>query len=132
MGNAVIQFLRGCEGFSEHVAGMCFNTTSGNTGTHTGVIQEAFQQHILVLACRYHVLEITAGAVFDLFFVSKGAITPTFIQSKENWTLIDQSKYSSLDSETTRSSGCARNKREAMAREANNFSTRVLNKPSSQ
>ena len=108
MGNAVVQFLRDCEGVCDHVAGLCFDT-SCNSGTHTGsfiVIHEAFQKHILFLVGGHNILEIIAAAYFDLFFVSNGPITPLFSRLKENWSLVDQTKYNSQDNETTKTSGC--------------------------
>ena len=53
MGNAVVQTLQDWEGVSDWLAGLCFDTTSSNTGVHTGaitVIQRAFDRRLLFLA----------------------------------------------------------------------------------
>jgi len=70
-GNAVVDALRQWTGVPEYLAGLCFDITRANTGVHTGaitVIQKAFDKQLLFLACRHHILEIEASAVFDLFF----------------------------------------------------------------
>ena len=70
-GNAVVDALRQWTGMPEYLAGFCFDITRANTGVHTGaitVIQKAFDKQLLFLACRHHILEIEASAVFDLFF----------------------------------------------------------------
>jgi hypothetical protein len=73
MGNAVIKALQEWKGVPESLAELCFDTTSSNTGVHSGaitVIQQAFNKRLIFLACRHHILEIIAAAVFDLFFPS--------------------------------------------------------------
>ena len=75
MGQKVVEFIHEWPGVEEHLAGLCFDTTASNTGSHNGaitVIQKSMNQRILFLACRHHILEICANAVFDAFFVSKG------------------------------------------------------------
>ena len=60
---------------SEWLAGLCFDTTSSNNGIHKGavtLVQKAFDKQLLFLACRHHILEKVAGAVFDLSFTSSG------------------------------------------------------------
>ena len=85
----------------ESLAGLCFDTTSSNTGIHTGaitVVQQA-DKRLLVLACRHHMLEIVATAVFD-FFLSTGPQIALFRQLKDQWYFIDQKDYAVLDHET--------------------------------
>ena len=75
MGQKVVEFVREWPGVEEHLSGLCFDTTSSNTGIHAGaitVVQQSFSRRLLFLACRHHMLEITASAVFDIFFMSKG------------------------------------------------------------
>jgi hypothetical protein len=50
-------------------------------GVHSGaitLIQTAFDKRLLFLACRHHMFETIAAAVFDLFFVSSGPQIPIF------------------------------------------------------
>jgi len=85
-GNAVVDALRQWTGVPEYLAGFCFDITRANTGVHTGaitVIQKAFDKQLLFLACRHHILEIEASAVFDLFFASSGPNIPIFGRFKE-------------------------------------------------
>ena len=85
-GNAVVDALRQWTGVPEYLAGLCFDITRANTGVHTGaitVIQKAFDKQLLLLACRHHILEIEASAVFDLFFASSGPNIPIFGRFKE-------------------------------------------------
>jgi hypothetical protein len=99
MGNAVVEFINEWEGVNEWLAGLCFDTTSANTGIHTGaitVIQRAFDKRLLFLACRHHILEIIASAVFDNFFTATGPQIPLFSRFKNQWSSIDQSAYSSV------------------------------------
>lgn len=103
MGNAVVEALRQWPGVPEWLAGLCFDTTSANTGIHTGaitVIQKAFDKRLLFLACRHHILEIVASAVFDLFFASSGPNIPIFGRFKEQWQFLNQADYSSIDKNT--------------------------------
>jgi hypothetical protein len=103
MGNAVIQALQEWKGVPECLAGLCFDTTSSNTGVHSGaitVIQQAFNKRLLFLACRHHILEIVAAAVFEMFFPSSGPQIGIFSRFKENWKCIDQSCFAPLDKDT--------------------------------
>ena len=102
MGQKVIEFVREWPGVEEHLAGLCFDTTSSNTGIHTGaitVIQQSFNRRLLFLACRHHMLEIIAAAVFDTFFVSKGPEIALFGRLKNQWDFIDKSQFEPLDSD---------------------------------
>ena len=76
MGNAVVQTLQDWKGVPDWLAGLCFDTTSENTGINTGaitVIQRAsFDKCLLLLAFRHHILEIISAAVFDKFLKSSG------------------------------------------------------------
>lgn len=106
MGKTIVEVLQDWNGVPEWLAGLCFDTTSSNTGVHTGaisVIQKAFEKRLLFLACRHHILEIVAAAVFDLFFTSSGPQIAIFCRFKQQWPFIDQTLYASLDKQTT---GC--------------------------
>lgn len=103
MGNTVVQTLREWDGVPEWLAGLCFDTTSSNTGIHTGaitVIQRAFEKRLLFLACRHHIHEIIAAAIFDLFFVSYGPQIAIFGRFKNQWPSVDQLNYASMDKDT--------------------------------
>ncbi len=80
----------------EHVARLRFDPSS-NTGARTGAIIafKRYFKNISIFACRHHILETTATAVFNLFFVLKGPITPVIRRFSENWPLIDQTQYKS-------------------------------------
>lgn len=102
MGQKVIEFVHEWSGVEGHLAGLCFDTTAGNTGIHTGaltIIQRFFSRRLLFLGCRHHILEICAAAVFDAFFVSKGPEIEVFARMKSQWGFIDQMKFSELDSD---------------------------------
>lgn len=71
MGNTIVEILRQWKGVPDWLAGLCFDTTSANTGVHNGAIttiQKAFDKRLLFLACRHHMHEIIAAAIFDIFF----------------------------------------------------------------
>jgi hypothetical protein len=103
MGETVVKFLQDWDGVPEWLAGLCFDTTASNTGIHTGaitVIQKAFDKRLLFLACRHHILEIIAAAVFDLFFVSSGPQIAIFSRFKEEWSQLDLTQYAPVDKES--------------------------------
>jgi len=91
-------------GVPEWLAGLCFDTTSANTGVHNGAItifQHAlFDKRLLFLVCRHHVHEILAGGVFDLFSSSSGTQIPLFGHFRDQWSSMDQSKYDPIDRNT--------------------------------
>ena len=100
MGNAVVQTLQEWKAVPDWLAGLCFDTTSSNTGINTGaitVIQRAFDKRLLFLACRHHILEIISAAVFDQFFKSSGPQIALFGRFKEKWQLLDLAKYAAID-----------------------------------
>jgi len=58
-------------GIKEQVIGMCFDTTSSNSGVHTGackLIEKSLQKELLYLACRHHIHEIIVSDVFKCCF----------------------------------------------------------------
>ena len=103
MGNTTVELLRQWEGVPNWLAGLCFDTTSANTGVHNGaitIIQEAFDKRLLFLACRHHIHEIIASAIFDVFFVSSGPRISIFGRFKDQWPYIDQDNYASIRKKT--------------------------------
>jgi len=103
MGNAFIKVLHARKGVPDWLAGLCFDTTSVNTGVHSGaitVIQQAFEKHLLFLACRHHILEIVSAAVFDLCFRSSGPQIELFSRFKHTWPFTDLTKCPTLSEDT--------------------------------
>jgi len=45
LGNTVVQTLKDWKNVPDWLAGVCFNTTSSNTGGHTGAITVMQQAH---------------------------------------------------------------------------------------
>ena len=106
MAKAVVQVLQQWKGVPQWLAGLCFDTTSSNTGIHTGaitVIQSMLDKHLLFLACRHHNLEILSSSLFNEFLKSSGPLISLFSRFKEQWMFIDTTKYSSIDVTTARS-----------------------------
>lgn len=55
-------------GLQDSVVGMCFDTTSSNTGYKSGacaLIEEKLKRPLLHLACRHRVLELVLKAAFE-------------------------------------------------------------------
>ena len=65
-------------GNSQESGGVCAWVAECDTGAIT-VVQQAFNRRLLFLACRHHMLEICAAAVFDTFYVSKGPDIELFL-----------------------------------------------------
>ena len=108
MGQKVVEFIHEWPGVEAYLAGLCFDTTASNTGSHNGaitVIQKSMNRRVLFLACRHHILEICANAVFDAFFVSKGPNIELFGRVKSQWELIEKSKFEPLESDKS-GAGC--------------------------
>jgi hypothetical protein len=60
----------------------------------------AFDKRLLFLACRHHVFEIIATAVFDFFFVSSEPQISIFARFKDNWAVINQSNFAPITKDT--------------------------------
>jgi len=96
IGNAVVETLREWQDVPEYLAGLCFDTTSANTGIHTGaitVIQKALDKRLLFLACRHHMLETVSAATFDWFFKSSRPQIGIFSRFKEKWPFMNQADF---------------------------------------
>ena len=103
MGTKVVEILNEWQAVPEWVSGLCFDTTNVNSGVHTGaitVIQKSVNKHLLFLACRHHMFEIVATAVFDMFFATSGPQIALFSRFKDNWSNIDQSNFASFEKDT--------------------------------
>lgn len=104
MGRSVYDLVLEWPGVEEHLGALCFDTTSSNTGIHTGaitVIQQYFDRRLLFLACRHHMFEIYAASAFDLFFKSSGPEIELFRRFRSKWQLIDTSKFCPLDGDNS-------------------------------
>ena len=87
-------------GIKEQVIGMCFDTTSSNTGIHAGactLTEKLLQKELLYLACRHQILEIIVPDVFKCCFgLTSGPDVLIFKRFKEHWNFINQEEYQSL------------------------------------
>ena len=100
MGKKLVEVLKQWEEVPEWVSGLCFDTTSANTGVHNGaiiIVQQAFDKRLLFLACRHHILEIIAAAVFDLFFCSSGPQIAIFRRFHDQWSTMDYNNNLPID-----------------------------------
>ena len=77
----------------EKIVGMCFETTSSNTGIHTGactLIEKQLHKNLMYLACRHHMHEIIVSDVFKCCFVptSGGPDVLLLKRFRKNWNFI--------------------------------------------
>jgi len=81
----------------ERVVGMCFDTTSSNTGIHNGAcveIERMLGKDLLYFACRHHIMELLAGAAFTASLAPSSAPEVLlFKRFQQNWSFIDQTNY---------------------------------------
>ena len=94
--SAVVQALQEWR-VQDRVIGMCFDTTSSNTGIHIGAcveIERALGKDLLYLACRHHVMELLAGAAFTASLTPSSAPEVLlFKRFQQKWSVLDQTKY---------------------------------------
>lgn len=83
-------------GLQDNVVGMCFDTTSSNTGHKSGacvLIEEKLNRPLMHLACRHHVLELVLKAAFEeQFGPSTSPLIPLFAKFRREWDTLDHSK----------------------------------------
>lgn len=88
---------------SDSVCGLCFDTTSSNTGLSNGacvILQELLGRSLLHLACRHHILELVAAAAFnEAMSVTLSPEIPLFKKSKEQWKKIDKTHFQDYSSD---------------------------------
>lgn len=93
-------------GITSNVQGLCFDTTSSNTGRKNGacvLLQQLIGRDLLYLACRHHMLELVASAAFTQVMGSSSAPEVLlFKRFKAHWQFIDKSQFqdSSSDQES--------------------------------
>lgn len=79
------------------IQGMCFDTTSCNTGIHIGackLLEQKIGKQLLSLACRHHIYEIVVGDVFSVVFgPSSGPCVLMFKRFQSQWNFIDKSSF---------------------------------------
>ena len=83
---------------TDHVIGMCCDTTSSNTGHINGscvFLQKMMDRELLLFACRHHIMELLAGAAFKVAFslITSGPEVPLFKRFKSKWQLIDRNRF---------------------------------------
>lgn len=113
-GKAVVKALQQWH-IADMVQGMCFDTTSSNTGRLHGAcvkIEQLLGHALLHFACRHHVLEILAAAAFKAVMGSSSA--PDILLFKrfhDKWEQIDKEKFedASTDDLAEESVGAVRN-----------------------
>ena len=75
-------------GIKEQVIGMCFDTTSSNTGINSGactLIEMLLQKELLYWACHHHIHEIIVSDVFKCCFgLTSGPDVLIFKRFKEH------------------------------------------------
>lgn len=98
--NAVYNVLTAW-GLENKIVGMCFDTTSVNTGLKNGacvMLEHKVGEELLWLACRHHILEIILSKVFTLCFgPSSSPDIPLFKRFKAAWPFIHQENYQPLE-----------------------------------
>lgn len=81
------------------VKGLCFDTTSSNTGRLNGacvLIERTLGQSLLHFACRHHVMEIVLEKVFTALKITSASSGPDiaiFKRFREKWSSIDKNSY---------------------------------------
>ncbi|EDS44322.1 conserved hypothetical protein [Culex quinquefasciatus] len=82
------------------VRGLCFDTTSVNTGRLNGAcvnLERMLGRDLMWLACRHHVLELILAKAFCVCFgPTKSPETPLFKRFREKWPEISKDKVKSL------------------------------------
>ncbi|KAG7169121.1 hypothetical protein Hamer_G031444 [Homarus americanus] len=97
MANAVVEVVKDWK-LKDYIVAMSFDTTSSNTGRHTGackLIEIKLEKNLLWLPCRHHVHEVVIGGVFDhVMGPSTGPDILVFKRFQAFWPNIVQSDYS--------------------------------------
>ena len=80
------------------ICALSFDTTVVNTGAKSGVcvrMERCLGKQLIYLPCRHHIHEILLGAVFSFLMPdrSRGHDITLFVNFRETWPQIDQTKY---------------------------------------
>lgn len=77
--------------------GMCFDTTSVNTGRLNGactLLEQKLGRSLLYLACRHHIFELPVAAIFNsMYGPSNGPTIALFDRFKKSWKDIRKNEY---------------------------------------
>ena len=96
MADAVMQCLDKWQ-LADYVVGMCFKTTSSNTGSALrarALLQQKLGRPLFQLACRHHIHELVVESAFTAIFgPSSGTDIALFKRLQSSWNFIDQSKF---------------------------------------
>lgn len=88
----------------KNIVGMCFDTTSVNTGLKNGacvLLEHKTGKDLLWLACRHHILEIVLSKVFTLCFgPSSSPDIPLFKRVQAAWPSIHLNNFKPLEKVT--------------------------------
>jgi hypothetical protein len=84
------------------IKGMCFDTTSSNTGEYSGacvLLEQKLDEELLAFACRHHIPELVIGIVFEstVETQSRGPNITIFERFSKAWPEIDKSKHCGLE-----------------------------------
>ena len=93
--NAVVKILKQWN-IADVVCAMCFDTTSSNTGCHSGAcikIEEGLGWNLLHFAYCHHILELLAGAAFKEAMGSTSPEVLLFKRFHDEWEWIDKQKF---------------------------------------
>ena len=91
-------------GLRDRIKGLCFDTTSSNTGTKNGTciqLEEELGRQLVNLACRHHISEIILEKVFSIEDVSKSPNMELFGHFKDFWPRIDQKSFCTAAEDNT-------------------------------
>jgi hypothetical protein len=101
------------------VQGMCFDTTSSNTGRLSGaciILEQLLGRPLLHFGCRHHIMELVLGAAFGVCMgPSKAPEILIFKRFKEQWAYIDQDRFNDAFSDDYASTQLADVRVEAIA-----------------
>jgi hypothetical protein len=85
-----------------------FDTTSSNTGIHKGacvILERLIERKLLHLACRHHIFELIAKAVFfEIFGTSQAPEVAMFNNFKNGWNDYNKEAYETLNQSLFRGS----------------------------
>jgi len=79
---------------ADNVEGLCFDTTSSNTGHKSGacvILEQLLGRGLLHFACRHHILELIAGSAFAAVMGASSAPEVLIFQGK--WQFVDQAEF---------------------------------------
>lgn len=86
-------------GLTNHVQGLCCDTTASNMGRTNGaciLLEQKLCRNLIYLPCRHHIYELILRTVFEVKFQqTSGPTVPLFSRFQKAWSKRDTSKYKS-------------------------------------